>query len=202
MSADTRPGADPQETYEVRWHGRGGQGAVTSAKILADAGFRSGYAGVTSAPTFGAERRGAPITASTRLSKQPIRVLSQVTTPDLVVVLDESLLGGDDITSGLKPGAVIIFNTAQPASDLPIDRAALPEGARVVTTDVTGAAISAGLIVGGSPMVNTAMLGAISAATGVIGLDALEQAIGRAFAPGPAKKNFEAAVLAGDCLGE
>ena len=188
--------------YEIRWHGRGGQGAVTSAKILAEAAFNSGFAGVTSQPSFGAERRGAPITASTRLAHETIRVFSQVTTPDLVVVLDESLLGGDDITAGLKPGAVIIVNTAQPASDLPIDRAALPEGARVVTTDVTGAAISAGLIVGGSPMVNTAMLGAISAATGVIGLDALEQAIGRAFAPGPAKKNFEAAVLAGDCLGE
>jgi 2-oxoacid:acceptor oxidoreductase gamma subunit (pyruvate/2-ketoisovalerate family) len=205
MSAAGRPGgeanAGEQEMYEVRWHGRGGQGAVTSAKILADAGFRSGYAGVTSAPTFGAERRGAPITASTRLSRRPIRVLSQVTTPDLVVVLDESLLGGDDITAGLKPGAVIIVNTAQQASDLPIDRAVLPDGARVVTADVTGAALSLGLIVGGSPMVNTAMLGAIAAATGVIGLDALEQAIGRAFAPGPAKKNFEAAVLAGDCLG-
>ena len=61
--------------YEIRWHGRGGQGAVTSSKILADAGYRSGFLGVTAAPSFGAERRGAPITASTRLADAPIRVL-------------------------------------------------------------------------------------------------------------------------------
>ena len=191
-----------QEMYEVRWHARGGQGAVTSAKILADAGFRSGFVGVTSAPTFGAERRGAPITASTRLSHRPIRVLSQVTAPNLVVVLDESLLGGDDITAGLKPGAVVIVNTPRPAAELDIDAAALPEGARVVTADVTGAALATGLIVGGAPMVNTAMLGAIAAATNLIGMDSLEEAIGHAFAPGPAKKKFEAAVIAGGCSGE
>jgi pyruvate ferredoxin oxidoreductase gamma subunit len=188
-----------QEMYEIRWHGRGGQGAVTSAKILADAGYRSGFAGVTSAPTFGAERRGAPITASTRLAHRQIRVLSQVTTPDLVVVLDESLLGGDAITAGLKPGAVVIVNTPRPAAELGVDPRALPEGARVVTTDVTGAAKAAGLIVGGTPMVNTAMLGAIAVATGLIGMEPLEEAIGHAFAPGPAQKNFEAAVIAAGC---
>jgi 2-oxoacid:acceptor oxidoreductase gamma subunit (pyruvate/2-ketoisovalerate family) len=188
-----------QEMYEVRWHGRGGQGAVTSAKILADAGFRSGFVGVTSAPTFGAERRGAPITASTRLAHRPIRVLSQVTTPDVVVVLDESLLGGAAITAGLKPGAVVIVNTPRLPAELGIDPRTLPEGARIVTTDVTGAAKAAGLMVGGTPMVNTAMLGAIAVATGLIGMESLEEAIGHAFAPGPAHKNFEAAVIAAGC---
>ena len=199
MTVRERVAVGEQEMYEVRWHGRGGQGAVTSAKILADAGFRSGFVGVTSAPTFGAERRGAPITASTRLSHRPIRVLSQVTTPNLVVVLDETLLGGDDITAGLKPGAVVIVNTARPAAELAIDAAALPAGARVVTADVTGAALAADLIVGGAPMVNTAMLGAVAAATGLIGMESLEAAIGQAFAPAAAKKNFAAAVMAGGC---
>jgi Pyruvate/2-oxoacid:ferredoxin oxidoreductase gamma subunit len=68
-----------------------------------------------------------------------------------------------------------------------------------VTTDVTGAAKAAGLIVGGTPMVNTAMLGAIAVATGLIGMEPLEEAIGHAFAPGPARKNFEAAVIAAGC---
>jgi pyruvate ferredoxin oxidoreductase gamma subunit len=188
-----------QELYEIRWHGRGGQGAVTSAKILADAGFRSGFAGVTSAPTFGAERRGAPVTASTRLAHAPIRVLSQVTTPDVVVVLDETLIGVGGITAGLRPGAVVIVNTARSATELPIDAGALPDGARVVTADVTGAAQAAGLVVRGTPMVNTAMLGAIAAATGLIGMDALEQAIAHAFAPGPARMNYEAATIAAGC---
>jgi pyruvate ferredoxin oxidoreductase gamma subunit len=106
--------------YEIRWHGRGGQGAVTSAKILADAAFRSGFEGVTSQPSFGAERRGAPITASSRLAHEPIRILSQVTAPDIVVVLDDSLLGVANATGGMKPGGVIIVNTAKSASELGI----------------------------------------------------------------------------------
>lgn len=185
--------------YEVRWHGRGGQGAVTSAKILAEAGFRSGFVGVTSAPTFGAERRGAPVTASTRLGRHPVRVLSQVTTPDVVVVLDETLLAVGGITAGVRNDAVIIVNTARPAAALGIDEAALPSGARIVTADVTGAARAAGLIVGGTPMVNTAMLGAIAAATGLIDMGSLEAAIGNVFAPDPARKNMAAAVTAAAC---
>lgn len=185
-----------QDMYEIRWHGRGGQGAVTSAKILADAGFRTGFAGVTSAPTFGAERRGAPITASTRLGRRPVRVLSQVTTPDVVVVLDETLVAVGGITAGLRPGGVVIVNTERPAAALDIDGAALPAGAHVVTSDVSGAAREAGLIVAGTPMVNTAMLGAIAAATGLIGMEALREAIDHAFAPGAAAKNFAAAGIA------
>jgi pyruvate ferredoxin oxidoreductase gamma subunit len=183
-----------QEMYEIRWHGRGGQGAVTSSKILAEAGYRSGFAGVTAAPSFGAERRGAPITASTRLANAPIRVLSQVTTPDIVVVLDESLLDVGGATAGLKPGGTLIVNTTRAAGDLGI-----PGDVRIVTADVTGAAQAAGVIVGGAPMVNTAILGAIAAATGLITMDSIEAAIGEAFAPGPAAKNAEAARLAFDC---
>lgn len=185
---------DERETYEIRWHGRGGQGAVTSSKILAEAGFRSGFAGVTAAPTFGAERRGAPITASTRLSRSPIRTVSQVTAPDIVVVLDESLLAVGGATAGLKPGGTIIVNTNKSAEDLGIDC-----DCRIVTADVTGAAVAAGVVVGGQPMVNTAVLGAIAAATGLITMESLESAIGHAFNAAAAAKNYEAARLAHDC---
>lgn len=180
--------------HEIRWHGRGGQGAVTSAKILADAAYRSGFAGVTSAPSFGAERRGAPITASTRMDDAPIRVYSQVTTPDVVVVLDESLLAVADAAAGLKPGGVVIVNTAKQAEEL-----GLPEGVRVVTSDVTGAAVSAGVVVGGTPMVNTAVLGSIAAATGLVTMESIEAAISEVFPAGPAAKNIEAARLAFEC---
>lgn len=180
--------------YEIRWHGRGGQGAVTSAKILADAAFHSGFAGVTSQPSFGAERRGAPITASTRLSDEPIRVLSQVTEPDIVIVLDDSLLRVANATAGMKPGGTIIVNTAKNAAELGVR-----DDLKVVTSDVTGAALAAGLIVGGQPMVSTAILGAVARATGLATMESIEEAIGHVFSGSAAAKNIDAARIAYDC---
>jgi 2-oxoacid:acceptor oxidoreductase gamma subunit (pyruvate/2-ketoisovalerate family) len=179
---------------EIRWHGRGGQGAVTSAKILADAAFRSGFAGVTSQPSFGAERRGAPITASTRLADEPLRILSQVTEPDLIVVLDESLLSVAGATSGLKPGGTAIVNTAKSPAEL-----GLRGDLRVVTSDVTGAAQAVDLIVGGQPMVSTAILGAFARATGLVTMESVEAAISHVFSGSAATKNIEAARIAFDC---
>lgn len=180
--------------YEIRWHGRGGQGAVTSAKILADAAFCSGFVGVTSQPSFGAERRGAPITASTRLAHEPIRVLNQVSEPDIVVVLDDTLLQVGSAVSGMKPGGMLIVNTARPAAEL-----GLTGDFAVVTADVTGAAEAVDLIVGGQPMVSTAILGSFAAATGLVDLGSVEKAIGHAFSGKAAAKNIEAARIAFEC---
>ena len=188
-------GVAEKPVYEIRWHGRGGQGAVTSAKILADAAFRSGFAGVTSQPSFGAERRGAPITASSRLAHEPIRVLSQVTEPDIVVVLDDSLLGVANATAGLASDGLLIVNTTRPAEELGIDGGA----ARVVTSDVSGAAQAVDLIVSGQPMVSTAVLGAFAAATGLITMDSVETAIRHMFTGKAAEKNVEAARIAYEC---
>ncbi len=188
------PTMDDQDIYEIRWHGRGGQGAVTSSKILADAGFRSGFAGVTAQPSFGAERRGAPVTASTRLARSPLRTVSQVNAPDIVVVLDESLLEVGGATAGLKPGGTLIVNTTKSPEEFGVTCEC-----RIVTADVTGAASAAGVVVGGAPMVNTAILGAIAAATRLIGMDSLQAAIEEQFAPAAAKKNYDAARLAYDC---
>lgn len=179
--------------YEIRWHGRGGQGAVTSSKILAAAAYRSGYNGVTAAPTFGAERRGAPVTASTRFDQAPIRMYSQVVEPNVVVVLDESLLAVANATAGLRPGGVVIVNTRRSAAEL-----GLGADIRVVPSDVTGAAEAVGLIVGGEPMVNTAILGSIAKATGLITMESIGEAIADTFPPGPAAKNIEAARRAYD----
>ncbi len=184
----------PVHMTEIRWHGRGGQGAVTSSKILADAAFRSGFAGVTAAPSFGAERRGAPITASTRLADGPIRVYSQVTEPDVVVVLDESLIELARATGGLKPGGTVIVNTTRAPEELGISG-----DARVVTADVTGAAEAVGLIVGGAPMVSTAILGTVARATELATMEHLEEAIAAAFKGPAAAKNIEAARIAWEC---
>jgi pyruvate ferredoxin oxidoreductase gamma subunit len=185
--------AGPAAMHEIRWHGRGGQGAVTAARILADAAFRSGFTGVASAPSFGSERRGAPITASTRLASAPVRLHSQVSQPDIVLVLDETLLAVGNATAGLRPGGTLIVNTARPAAAL-----GLPPGLRVVTADVSAAATAAGLVVGGAPMVNTAILGAFAAATGLITMESLREAIAAAFSPAAAERNFQAACIAGD----
>lgn len=175
---------------EIRWHGRGGQGAISSANILADAAYRAGFKGVTSAPSFGAERRGAPVTASTRLSAEPIRVFSQIESPSVVVVLEESLVVTANATAGLKPGGRIIVNST-------LDPAALGISSDfvVATADANGTAEEVNLIVSGTAMVNTAMLGAFARATGLVGLDELEAAIAEAFSPKAAQKNFEAARL-------
>jgi len=180
--------------HEIRWHGRGGQGAVTSAKLLASAAYESGWVGVTSAPSFGAERRGAPVTASTRLDDKPIRVYSQVTEPDMAVVLDESLLTVGGATLGLKPGAALIVNTSRSAAELGV-----VGDVRVVATDVTGAAQAAGVLVGGTPIVSAAILGAIAKATGVITLESAESAINAMFSGSAAAKNVEAARIAFEC---
>lgn len=182
------------EIHEIRWHGRGGQGAVTSAKLMASAAFRAGFVGVTSAPSFGAERRGAPVTASTRLADEPIRVYSQVTEPDIVVVLDESLLEVGGALNGVKPGGSVVVNTSRRADEL-----GLPEGLRVFAADVTGAAQAAGVVVGGTPMVSAAILGSLAKATSLAGLADVEGAIAEAFAPAAAAKNYEAARIAYDC---
>ncbi len=99
---------------EIRWHGRGGQGAKTAALLLADVAFQTG-AYVQGFPEYGPERMGAPITAYNRISRDPIRVHSNIYEPDLVVVVDESLLEDVDVTAGLSPEGAIIINTDRDA---------------------------------------------------------------------------------------
>nr|MCR5474715.1 2-oxoacid:acceptor oxidoreductase family protein [Lachnospiraceae bacterium] len=102
---------------EIRWHGRGGQGAKTAALLLADVCFKTG-AYVQGFPEYGPERMGAPITAFNRISPKEIRVHSNIYTPDLVVVVDETLLSSVDVTAGLKEDGAIIVNTARTADEI------------------------------------------------------------------------------------
>ena len=102
---------------EIRWHGRGGQGAKTAALLLADVAFKTG-ANVQGFPEYGPERMGAPITAYNRISRDVIRVHSNIYTPDLVVVVDGALLVSVDVTSGLKEEGAIIVNTPKSADEI------------------------------------------------------------------------------------
>lgn len=102
---------------EIRWHGRGGQGAKTAALLLADVAFKTG-AYVQGFPEYGPERMGAPITAFNRISKNDIRVHSNIYNPDLVVVVDETLLSSVDVTAGLKEDGAIIVNTEKEPEEI------------------------------------------------------------------------------------
>ena len=128
---------------EIRWHGRGGQGGVTSAELLAKAAYIDGYKGVQAFPYFGAERRGAPVKAFTRIADKEINVRSQIYTPDIVAVLDASILDLTDVTEGLIENGKVIINTPKKPDEI-----SLPKG-HIYTYDGTGIALKNGLLVGG-----------------------------------------------------
>lgn len=157
---------------ELRIHGRGGQGAVIASKVLAVALFREGRE-VQSFPAFGVERRGAPVTAFLRVADHPIRLRCEITAPDDLIVLDATLIGATDVTAGLKPGGLIVVNTERAPEEL----VRLAERFRVATVDASGIATAHGIGTRSQPIVNTAILGAYSAAAGFPSLDALCEAI-------------------------
>ena len=159
---------DTAELVEIRWHGRGGQGAVTSAELLARAAISEGkYA--QAFPSFGPERRGAPVLAFDRISeKEPIRIRAEITEPDVVVVLDPGLVSIVNVTAGLKEGGAIIVNTSKSLEDI----AARFDGKwRVAAVDATNIALELLKV----NIVNTTMLGALIKATGVVKLESLDE---------------------------
>ena len=176
-----------KDYYEIRWHGRGGQGAITAAKLLAQAAYLEGYQGVTAAPSFGAERRGAPVSASTRIARQTIMVVSQVENPNVVVVLDHTLLKYDEVTNGLVKGGWLIVNSWRHPKELD-----LGGDFNIATADATEVCSSLGLIVAGITVVNTAILGAFIRATEAVGMASIEKAIRERFSDKEASINLAA----------
>jgi 2-oxoacid:acceptor oxidoreductase gamma subunit (pyruvate/2-ketoisovalerate family) len=150
---------------EIRFHGRGGQGAWTASLLLAQAGLREKRY-IQSFPAFGPERAGAPITAFTRISDEPIRLHSSIYEPDVVVVLDPTLLGSD-VADGVKPDTKLIVNTSENAEQV---KEIL--GLRDVETWVFDAT-SLALKVLGRPITNTAMLGCVVKATELVKLESI-----------------------------
>ncbi|MBS3754313.1 MAG: 2-oxoacid:acceptor oxidoreductase family protein [Desulfobacterales bacterium] len=169
---------------KIRWHGRGGQGAITAAKIVANAAFSSGYGGVVMAPTFGTERRGAPVLTSLKISKHKIYDLSPIAEPDIVIVLDHLLVEEVDVASGLRPGGLIIINTPRPPEAFAF------ADMKVATADVTTLAGKAGLPTG---IVNTGIIGAFARAGDLLDMDTLAEAIESEFAGKSPEKNIAAA---------
>jgi pyruvate ferredoxin oxidoreductase gamma subunit len=155
---------------EIRFHGRGGQGAVQASELLAHAAFAQGL-WPQSFPFFGVERRGAPVVAYTRLDDRPIRLRTSIESPDIVVVLDPSLLNGQQVTAGLHPNGWLLANQRSGADTLPSGPY------RRAAVDATAIALAEHLGSATAPIVNTAMLGALARASGVVELAPLLSAI-------------------------
>ncbi|MCK9363099.1 MAG: 2-oxoacid:acceptor oxidoreductase family protein [Syntrophales bacterium] len=158
---------------EIRWHGRGGQGAVTSVELLAlsaigEGRFAQGF------PSFGPERRGAPVAAFNRVDEKQIKIRSGIYNPDVVVVLDESLIAMVDVAEGLKRSGVLIINTTKSLEEL---RANIKFEGKIAVCDAIGIAREEL----GVPITNTTMLGAVVKITGVVKMSALEEPIKKRF---------------------
>jgi 2-oxoacid:acceptor oxidoreductase gamma subunit (pyruvate/2-ketoisovalerate family) len=159
--------------YEVRFHGRGGQGAWTASLLLAQAGLIE-EKNIQSFPAFGPERAGAPITAFTRISDEKIQLHSSIYEPDTVVVLDPTLLG-PSVSEGVNEDTVLLVNTEKSSKEV-LDNLGL-ENIETWTVDATTLAID----MLGRPITNTAMLGSIVKATGIVKLDSIVQVVKERF---------------------
>ena len=167
---------------ELRIHGRGGQGSVTAAELIAVAAFEGGVF-AQAFPAFGVERRGAPVQAFVRFDNKKIRKRSQVYEPDYIIVQDSTLIKDVNVFQGVKKGGIVIINTEK-TPDFKV-----PEGVRLITIDATSIALNTL----GVPITNTTLMGAFAAASGEIKFAALENALKRRFHGDMGTKNIAAA---------
>ena len=163
-----------EKLVEIRWHGRGGQGAKTAALLFADACLASGKY-IQAFPEYGPERAGAPMKAYTRISDEPIYIHSSVTNPGVVIVIDSTLLGAVDVTEGLENEGVLLVNTDK--SPLDIRKEVNFKHGKVGTVDATKIALETLKI----PMPNMPMLGALLKAKGFVSIDELGEKVKQKF---------------------
>jgi pyruvate ferredoxin oxidoreductase gamma subunit len=148
----------------------------------------SGFKGTQAFPFFGAERRGAPIKAFTRISKSPILVHSQIYNPDVIIVLDATLMGITNVLEGAKENATLIVNTSKKPNEMKVEGKL-----NLCAVDATSIALKYGLVVAGQPVVNTSILGAFSRATGLVDMKNIGRAILEGWKGDAGKRNLKAA---------
>ncbi len=178
---------------EIRIHGRGGQGAVLASTVIAHASHHAGYH-VQVFPEFGVERRGVPVTAFARLDLSPIRLRTKITAPDHVVILDPALARHMPVTDGMRDDGCIVINAPDDAG-----LEALQGPWRLGWVDATSIAARHGIGTVSSPIVNTTMVGAFAAATGLFRMEHVRAALHEVF-PGGEDRNFAAAEEAFEAL--
>jgi 2-oxoacid:acceptor oxidoreductase gamma subunit (pyruvate/2-ketoisovalerate family) len=170
---------------EIRWHGRGGQGCVTASELLAKAAIDEGR-WAQAIPSFGPERRGAPVQAFNRISDEEIHVRTGVYEPDILIILDRTLLGIEGITDGLKSDGIVIINSKQTIEEI---RSQMNYSGRMAIVDANKIALEEI----GVPIANTAILGAVARATNVVHIDSITNAIMEKFPGRIGEKNVAAA---------
>ena len=178
--------------FQIRIHGRGGQGVVTAAEMLALAGFMEGHK-AQAFPSFGSERTGAPVVAFARLSSQEIRLREPVLEPDVVLIQDRTLLDSVDVFGGLKPEGYVLINSSQSVEALGLEDLArrLPAG-HVLTVPATRFALEKI----GRPLPGAGMLAGFAAMTGMMKLESVQAAYSDKFSGRVAQANAEVAALA------
>jgi pyruvate ferredoxin oxidoreductase gamma subunit len=172
-----------EKLREIRWHGRGGQGAWTASEILAKAAILEGKY-IQSFPEFGPERMGAPVNSFTRISEEPINLHCSVYNPDIVAVLDPTLLKTVPVTQGLKENGTLLVNTGATPTEIR-EKLNLRSG-KVWTVPATKIAMR----ILGRPITNTAMVGAVAKALQIVSLESIKKAAKGRFPPSVAEKNI------------
>jgi len=191
----TKGGGKMKDIIEIRWHGRGGQGAKTAALLFGEAALDTGMY-IQAFPEYGPERTGAPVQSFNRLSKKPIRIHSGITNPDIVLVLDPTLVKKVNVLEGLPEDGVIIINTSKSPQEIREELGI--QGRKVFTVDAYDIAMRTI----GRPIPNTPMLGALIKATGILDfekmLESVRAKLQRKFRTRPeiVDKNIEAIKLA------
>ncbi|HET7691129.1 MAG TPA: 2-oxoacid:acceptor oxidoreductase family protein [Nocardioidaceae bacterium] len=180
--------------FEIRIHGRGGQGVVTAAELLSVAAFEEGRH-AQAFPTFGSERMGAPVTSFCRIDDRPIRRREPVTHPDALVVQDPTLLHQIAVFEGFKEDGYLLVNTSRSFAELGIEEvtAGLQHACAVPATDLAREHL-------GKPLPNAALLGGLAALTGIVSIESVEAAIRGRFAGDTATRNASAARAAYDAV--
>jgi len=178
-----------KDLLEIRWHGRGGQGAKTAAQFLAEAALEAGKS-IQAFPEYGPERAGAPIRTYTRISDRAIRVHSPVIHPDMVVVIDPTLLDSVDVTQGLGPEGVLLVNTSEDPGAVR-DKVKFKNG-KVVVCNATKISLETL----GVPIPNTPMLGALLKVSPIVPIEALNKEVRHKFLKKIGEKKTEANITA------
>ncbi|GBD99498.1 pyruvate synthase subunit PorC [bacterium BMS3Abin07] len=175
------------ETIEIRWHGRGGQGTVTAAKVLADACLSTGK-NVQAFPEYGPERAGAPLRAYNRISSKELRLHCPVLKPNIVIIADPTLIETINVVEGAPDNAIIVVNTAKEPSETR-EKIGLKASQKIYTVDATK--ISLETI--GRALPNASLLGALVKVSGIVPLDILLEDIKRSFG-----KKFSEKIITGN----
>ncbi len=177
------------EIVEVTYHGRGGQTAITASQLLAQLTFEKGFKDAIAIPIIGAERRGAPIQAFTKISRnKPIKTYDSVVNPDYIMVFDTSLLEIPRVRETIKEGVTLLINSAKP-----IDLSLFPKNLKIYLIDATGICINRGFMHSSGPILNIPMLGAFGKITGFYDLKIMEKVLKKEFGENRLEKNMTVA---------